>query len=183
MKNRFDTFILVILALIAVSLTKAQNLGETKEVKTVSNVELNKYVGKWYEIARIPNSFQKNCESNVTANYTLRDDGKINVLNKCVEDDGSVNEAEGLAQVVDKKTNSKLEVSFVSIFGIHLFWGDYWIIGLDENYEYAVIGHPDRKYGWILSRTSKLSKDKLDEAFEILERNGYNPKDFVMTVQ
>jgi len=64
-----------------------------------------------------------------------------------------------------------------------LFWGDYWIIGLDENYEYAVIGHPDRKYGWILSRTSKLSKDKLDEAFEILERNGYNPKDFVMTVQ
>ncbi|MGA7839061.1 MAG: lipocalin family protein, partial [Ignavibacteriaceae bacterium] len=103
--------------------------------------------------------------------------------NKCIEDDGSVNEAEGLARVVDEKTNSKLEVSFVSIFGIHLFWGDYWIIGLDKDYDYAVIGHPDRKYGWILSRTPILSEEKLGEAFQILKDNGYNTKDFVMTVQ
>ncbi len=160
----------------------AQNSG-AHPVKTVHRVDLNKYAGKWYEIARIPNRFQKSCVSNVTATYTLRNDGKINVLNKCIEDDGSVNEAEGLARVVDEKTNSKLEVSFVSIFGIHLFWGDYWIIGLDKDYDYAVIGHPDRKYGWILSRTPILSEEKLGEAFQILKDNGYNTKDFVMTVQ
>jgi apolipoprotein D and lipocalin family protein len=162
--------------------TSAQN-SSNQPVKTVNEVDLNKYCGKWYEIAKIPNRFQKSCVSNVTATYTLLDDGKINVLNKCIEEDGSVNEAEGLAQVVDEKTNSKLEVSFVSIFGIHLFWGDYWIIGLDKDYTYAVIGHPDRKYGWILSRTPRLSEEKLDEAFKILRDNGYNTKDFVMTVQ
>jgi apolipoprotein D and lipocalin family protein len=160
--------------------------GQTQHegtVNTVSYVDLNKYAGKWYEIAKIPNRFQKGCVRNTTAEYKLREDGNIAVINKCIEDDGSVNEAEGLAKVVDEKTNSKLKVSFVSIFGIHLFWGDYWIIGLDKNYEYAVVGHPDRKYGWILSRTPKLSEEKLQEAYTILKENGYNPKDFVMTIQ
>ena len=182
MKKTIFYFSVIILLTGFMVKVSAQNSG-VHPVKTVQKVDLNKYAGKWYEIARIPNKFQKSCVSNVTATYTLRDDGKINVLNKCIEEDGSVNEAEGLAQVVDGKTNSKLEVSFVSIFGIHLFWGDYWIIGLDKNYDYAVIGHPDRKYGWILSRTPRLSEEKLGEAFQILKDNGYNPKDFVMTVQ
>ncbi len=94
-----------------------------------------------------------------------------------------MDEAEGLAKVVDTKSNSKLEVSFVSIFGIHLFWGDYWIIGLPDDYSYVVIGTPNRKYGWILSRTPQLPEDKLNEAYDVLRENGYNPKDFVMTPQ
>ena len=156
----------------------------TKEnVNTVSFVDLNKYAGIWYEIAKIPNSFQKKCVRNTTAEYKLRDDGNIDVINKCIEEDGTVNEAEGLAKVVDEKTNAKLKVSFVSIFGFHLFWGDYWIIGLDKGYEYAVVGHPTRKYGWILSRTPKLAKEKLQEAYSILQDNGYNLKDFEMTIQ
>ena len=154
-----------------------------ENVNTVSFVDLNKYAGRWYEIAKIPNSFQKKCVRNTTAEYKLRDDGNIDVINKCIEEDGTVNEAEGLAKVVDEKTNAKLKVSFVSIFGIHLFWGDYWIIGLDKGYEYAVVGHPTRKYGWILSRTPKLAKEKLQEAYSILQDNGYNLKDFEMTIQ
>ena len=154
-----------------------------ENVNTVSFVDLNKYAGTWYEIAKIPNSFQKKCVRNTTAEYKLRDDGNIDVINKCIEEDGTVNEAEGLAKVVDEKTNAKLKVSFVSIFGIHLFWGDYWIIGLDKGYEYAVVGHPTRKYGWILSRTPKLAKEKLQEAYSILQDNGYNLKDFEMTIQ
>ena len=161
---------------------EAQN-NISNSVNTVSFVDLSKYAGKWYEIAKIPNRFQKGCARGTTAEYKLRDDGNIDVINKCIEEDGSINEAEGLAKIVDEKTNSKLEVSFVSIFGIHLFWGDYWVIGIDKNYEYAVIGHPERKYGWILSRTPQLSKDKLDEAFRILKNNGYNEKDFIFTVQ
>jgi apolipoprotein D and lipocalin family protein len=163
---------------------QSDNSGNNNNiVKTVNSVDLKKYAGKWYEIAKIPNRFQKGCVRNTTAEYKLRDDGDINVINRCIETDGSVNEAEGLAKVVDEKTNSKLEVSFVSIFGIHLFWGDYWIIGLDKNYEYAVIGHPERKYGWILNRSPKMSEEKLKEAFEILKENGYDPKDFVTTIQ
>lgn len=180
-RTTFFIFAAILLSVPAVKIL-AQDSG-TKEIKTVSSVNLKEYAGKWYEVARIPNKFQNSCVSNVTATYVLRDDGKINVINRCVEEDGSVNEAEGLAQVVDEKTNSKLEVSFVSIFGIHLFWGDYWIIGLANDYSYAVVGHPERKYGWILSRTPKLSVEKLNEAFRILAENGYDRKDFMMTAQ
>jgi apolipoprotein D and lipocalin family protein len=168
---------------LAVSVTLNAQTKRNGTVNTVPYVDLSKYTGKWYEISKIPNSFQKGCARNTTAEYKLREDGKIDVINKCIEDNGSVNEAEGLAKVTDEKTNSKLKVSFVSIFGIHLFWGDYWIIGLDKNYEFAVVGHPERKYGWILSRTPKLSDEKLQEAYSILKNNGYNPKDFEMTTQ
>ena len=160
----------------------AQNKNE-QEPTTVSSVDLNKYVGLWYEIAKIPNSFQSKCARNTTAAYKLRDDGKIDVINRCIEKDGSVNEAKGIAKVVDTKTNSKLEVSFVRILGISLFWGDYWIIGLDKDYKYAIVGTPSRKYGWILSRTPKLSEENMKAAFEILKNQGYNPNDFQMTVQ
>ena len=163
--------------------SQAENSGSKDEVKIVNFVDLKKYAGRWYEIAKIPNRFQKGCVRNTTAEYKLRDDGGIDVINRCIEADGSVNEAEGIAKVVDEKTNSKLEVSFVSIFGIHLFWGDYWIIGLDKNYQYAIVGHPERKYGWILSRTPNLSAENLTVAYSILKENGYNPKDFVSTIQ
>ena len=151
--------------------------------ETVKHVDLKKYVGLWYEIAKIPNRFQKNCRKNTTAEYKIMDDGRIEVTNTCIEDDGEKNIAKGVAKVVDKKTNAKLEVSFFSILGIRPFWGDYWIIGLGNNYNYAVIGHPDRKYGWILSRTPKMSEENLKEAFNILTKNGYNTSNFEMTEQ
>lgn len=159
----------------------AQN--EESKPATVDKVDLSKYTGLWYEIAKIPNSFQKHCAGNTTAKYSLNNDGTIKVVNSCRESDGTIDSSEGLAKVVDTKTNSKLEVSFVSIFGIHLFWGDYWIIGLADDYSYAVIGTPDREYGWILSRTKQLPADKLEEVYHILIKNGYNQEDFVATVQ
>lgn len=161
---------------------KAQDLNNT-EPSTVNHVDLSKYAGVWYEIAKIPNSFQKKCARNTTATYELNNDGNINVINRCIESDGSSNEAKGIAKVVDKKSNAKLEVSFVRILGISLFWGDYWIIGLDKDYRYAVVGTPSRKYGWILSRTPKLSDSDLQQTYLILKKNGYNPKDFEMTIQ
>ncbi len=153
------------------------------EPKAVNHVDLKKYVGLWYEIAKIPNRFQKHCKRGTTAQYRLLDNGKIEVINSCIDENGEKDEAEGIAKVVDANSNAKLEVSFVSILGINLFWGDYWIIGLDNNYEYAVIGTPTRKYGWILSRTPKLSEEKLNGAFEILKSQGYNTKQFEMTLQ
>lgn len=173
---------LVFLLMNAAAKGQSTDPGKGEPV-TVSYVDLQKYTGVWYEIAKIPNRFQKNCASNTTATYKLRDDGKIDVINRCVGSDGSVNEAKGIAKVEDAKTYSKLKVSFVKILGISLFWGDYWIIGLDKDYRYAIVGSPDRKYGWILSRTSKLSKEDLNNIFDILRKQGYNPNNFEMTEQ
>ncbi|MEJ2054082.1 MAG: lipocalin family protein [Calditrichaceae bacterium] len=161
----------------------AQGKGDKAEPSTVEYVDLNRYAGLWYEIAKIPNRFQKQCARNTTAAYALNDDGTIQVINQCTKNDGSVDRAEGKARIVDTTSNAKLEVSFVSIFGFHLFWGDYWVIGLDENYRYAVVGTPTRKYGWILCREKQMPEDLFKEAKAILTGQGYNPDDFVMTVQ
>ena len=156
---------------------------DKKPLKVVSSVDLKKYVGLWYEIAKIPNSFQDQCVKGTTAKYTLKENGEIEVINSCIDKDGEVDDAKGVARIVDKTSNSKLEVSFVSFFGWRPFWGDYWIIGLDENYQWAVIGTPNRKYGWILSRIPQLDKATLDKIFSILSEQGYDPKDFEMDKQ
>jgi apolipoprotein D and lipocalin family protein len=161
----------------------AQDDVEMKEPETVKKVDLERYAGTWYEITRIPNRFQKQCIKNVTATYSLREDGRIDVVNRCVEEDGNIDEAEGIAQVVDTNSFSKLEVSFVSFLGIRPFWGDYWILGLEENYKYVVVGEPSRKYGWILCRNQKMEETDLEVCFNILRRQGYDPDNFEMTVQ
>ncbi|MGE5402053.1 MAG: lipocalin family protein [Ignavibacteriales bacterium] len=173
----FSIFILITIAITV----PGQDMS--KEPETVKLVDLKRYAGLWYEIAKIPNRFQKDCVKGTTAEYKLRDDGKITVINSCTEQDGSRKSTEGVAKVVDPATNSKLEVSFFSILGIRPFWGDYWIIGLDDNYEFAVIGDPKRKYGWILSRTPRLPEEKLKTALEILKQRGYNPENFEFTDQ
>jgi apolipoprotein D and lipocalin family protein len=147
----------------------------------VSTVDLTRYVGKWFELAKIPNRFQKQCVGGTTAVYTLRDDGRIDVLNSCRKENGDIQEAKGLARVVDTLTNSRLEVSFFSILGIRPVWGDYWILGLGENYEYAIVGSPDRKYGWILSRTSQQPPAVLERIWAIVRDQGFDPDDFEMT--
>ena len=157
--------------------------SQTSEVKTVDHVDLKRYAGLWYEIARIPNKFQTQCVKGTTAKYTIDDDGDIKVINSCIDEDGEIDDAEGVAKVVDKESNAKLEVSFVSFLGIRPFWGDYWIIGLDENYKWAVVGTPNRKYGWILSRTKKLDENTMNEINEILKNNGYDPEDFIESKQ
>jgi apolipoprotein D and lipocalin family protein len=156
---------------------------KTDQPQTVPFVDLNRYVGRWYEIAKIPNRFQKKCHSNTTAEYRLLENGKIEVINRCMEEDGKIIETKGVAKVEDPTSNAKLKVSFVRILGLYLFWGDYWIIGLGNNYEYAIVGSPNRKYGWILSRESSLSQENLEEIFSLLRLKGYNPDDFQITIQ
>ena len=158
-------------------------INEGREPRPVSAVDLKRYIGVWYEIAKIPNSFQKKCARNTTATYSLRDDGRIDVVNRCVESDGTVDEAKGIARVADTLTNAKLEVSFVRLLGFQLFWGDYWIIGLDPDYRYAVVGSPTRKYGWILSRTPSLTSEDSASVAAVLKEQGYDPKSFVPTEQ
>ena len=157
--------------------------GIQTEPRVVEKVELEKYLGTWYEIAKIPNSFQSSCAKNTTATYSMNQNGMIKVINRCIEEDGEIDEAEGIARITDTLTNAKLEVSFVSFLGWRPFWGAYWIIGLDENYQWAIVGHPEREYGWILSRTKSVSSETKLKIFSILKEQGYDTNKFEMSLQ
>lgn len=153
-------------------------------VQTVPSVDLTRYVGKWYEIAAIPQSFQKQCVANVTAEYTSLKNGQIQVINSCDRKDGTRSVSEGRAKVIDRETNAKLKVTFVKIIDwIFAFGGDYWVIDLEANYKYAVVGHPTLKYGWILSREPALSQADLELISNNLKLQGYDTCQFIMTVQ
>jgi len=176
------TILIMILILFSIHNVFAQN-KELPQLITVKQVDLKRYTGLWYEVAKIPNSFQDQCAYGTTAEYKIDEDGDIIVTNSCYEKDGNLDVADGLAKVFDKKTNAKLEVSFVSFLGFRPFWGDYWIIGLDENYQWAVVGTPSRKYGWVLSRTPSLPDDTMKIIFSLLKSQNYNPADFDMNEQ
>lgn len=132
-------------------------------LRTVPNVDLEKYAGKWYEIARLPNRFQKHCVSDVTAIYTLNDDKTVTVLNTCMQVNGREKSAEGVARVAEDAggSNAVLDVRFAPSFLSFLpfVWGDYRIIALGPAYEYAVVGTEDRKYLWILSREKIMPEE------------------------
>ena len=153
------------------------------ELNTVKKVELQKYLGKWYEIATITQSFQKKCVGGTTATYSLREDGDIEVLNECYTASGELSQARGRAWVFDKNSNAKLKVTFIPWLKLNFLSGDYWIIDLGPNYEYAVVGHPSRKYGWILSRTPELPDSTLKGIISRLEAQGYDFSKFTMTNQ
>lgn len=150
---------------------------------TVEYVDLLRYQGTWYEIAKVPNRFQKVCAKNTTATYKLKEDGNISVINRCIEKSGKVNDIEGVAKIIDNKTNAKLAVSFVRFFWKNWFFGDYWILGIAEDYSWVVVGGPNPKYGWILAREPSISEETMEMAYQIAEEKGYKREDFELSVQ
>jgi len=162
----------------------AQSTKETP-VRTVPSVDLNKYSGMWYEIAKYPNKFQKDCVGNTTATYTLKGEGKIEVLNRCLEKDGTTKAAKAAGKVNDKQTNAKLKVRFAPGFTTFLpfVWADYWVIDLANDYSYAVVGTPDRDYFWILSRTPDLKDAVYQDILRRAEQQGFVPGKVVKTPQ
>jgi apolipoprotein D and lipocalin family protein len=168
------------MALILAHSTSLFAMGPQKtspNLPTTSNVDLGRYLGKWYEIARKPLFFEKDCVG-VTAEYSLRSDGKIGVKNSCRKNtcEGKLSVANGVGKVIDAPNNSKLKVSF--------FWpfkGDYWILELDSEYSYAVVGSPDRKSFWILSRSSTLPESLIQSIKFRFELLGFDFSDLVLT--
>jgi len=148
-------------------------------LRTVERVDLNRYLGTWFEIASFPQRFQKGCTA-TQANYSLNPDGDLTVRNRCNKGglNGPESSVEGRARVVDKATNAKLEVSF-----FWPFWGDYWVIDLGPSYEFAVVGHPSRDYLWILSRTPTLSAATYDAILARIVAQGYDPSRLQRTLQ
>ena len=171
----------LILIPILVIVTAAASMAKAgiAPLEVVPRVDVQRYLGTWYEIATIPQRFQKGCVG-VTAHYSLRPNGDIDVVNVCRKEtlDGRERSIRGRAWVVDKTTNAKLKVRF--------FWpfaGAYWIIELDKDYQWAVVGHPDRTYYWILSRTPQMDPALYDELLRRAAAKGYDTSKIKKTLQ
>lgn len=167
-----------------ISAQKTNSANQTKAA-TVATVDLNRYSGKWFEIARYSNKSQKNCIGNTTMTYTLKEEGKLGVLNECLKKDGTVIDAKGEGKIVDKATNAKLQMRFAPGYMAFLStsWDDYWIIDLDEKYQYAAVGDKKRENLWILSRSPKLSDAAYQNILRRVEALGYKPGKLVKTPQ
>jgi apolipoprotein D and lipocalin family protein len=153
-------------------------------LETVSYVDLERYQGTWYEIARFDHSFQRGC-TQTSAEYKLKKNNQVSVLNRCLETkkngEQKWKDAKGNAWVADETTNAKLKVQFfLKWVKIPLFAGDYWIIELGEDYDYVVISEPKQKYLWILSRAGKMSEDQYNDITERLTNLGFDTKKLIV---
>lgn len=164
----------------------AGTMGRAKDAApptTVAEVDLNRYAGKWYEIARYPNSFQKKCEG-VTAEYALRPDGRVGVTNTCATgtSDGKPRSVQGVAAVIDGSNNAKLAVNFAPI-PLPKGQGNYWVLYLDPTYQTALVGSPNGAYLWLLARTKTISAEQRGALNAAAERNGFRTDLLKETVQ
>jgi apolipoprotein D and lipocalin family protein len=153
-------------------------------VRAVPFVDLDRYAGDWFEIARFPNRFQRQCIGDVRATYARRPDGRVDVVNRCRVAEGET-EARGVARIVDERTSAKLKVRFAPAWlsWFPMVWGDYWIIGLAPDYSWAVVGDPGRDYLWILARAPNLDDASIAVARGVARDNGFNIDLLVPTSQ
>ena len=172
----------VVLATAAALQTTAAAAQTAVPPRTVPFVELDRYAGDWFEIARLPNRFQRRCVGDVRASYARRADGRLDVVNQCRTDDGRI-QARGIARVVDDRTFARLKVRFAPAWleFLPFVWGDYWIIGLAEDYSWAVVGSPDREYLWILARTPRLDEPRDAAARGVARANGFDVERLIQT--
>jgi apolipoprotein D and lipocalin family protein len=149
-------------------------------------VDLARYAGRWYEIARLPNRFQGRCAGDVAATYALRPDGRVTVVNECRGQDGQTTSVEGMARLADEKgPASRLKVRFApaALSFLPFVWGDYWIVELDRDYRHAVVGDPARKYLWILSRSPQMDAATYQSLAATAGRLGFDAGRLVQTPQ
>lgn len=173
MRQYIPTAFLLISTLLSGCFTQPVYRVSTDPVKTVSQVELQKYLGKWYEIYRLPNWFEDTDCVTVTAEYSQREGNEINVLNSCQKKD-QLKQAHGIAKIADTQTNAKLKVSF-----FRPFYGDYWVLDLASDYSWVLVGEPSGKYFWILARDRHLSPQLEEQLLQKAEGLGYLRKDLV----
>ena len=150
----------------------------SEPLTTVPALDVPRYMGTWYEIAKYPNWFQRKCISNTSAQYSPQSDGTVRVQNRCTQEDGKVSEAIGQARQIGESTSPKLQVRFAPewLSFLPLVWGNYWVIDLDTDYQLVAVSEPKREYLWILSRTPEVSAKAYDELLARLEKKGFDLK-------
>jgi apolipoprotein D and lipocalin family protein len=166
-------FTLLAALVASTSLTAA----EPQSLTTVPKVDLDRYIGKWHEVALFPNRFQKQCVADTTATYALQANGRIQVTNRCRLQDGKMDEAQGEAKLAtDDGSNAKLKVRFAPAYlsWLPFVWGDYWVIELDPDYQHVVVSEPRREFLWVLARKPSLSAETMAGIKSRLTARGYD---------
>jgi apolipoprotein D and lipocalin family protein len=150
--------------------------SEPPPLTTVAALDVPLYMGRWYEIAKYPNRFQRKCVADTSAEYKLEPDGRVKVINRCRMENGEWNEAVGMARQVGDTSSPKLEVRFAPAWlsFIPAVWGDYWVIDLDPEYQLVAVSEPRREYLWVLSRSPAVRHDVLAALLERLRRLGFD---------
>ncbi len=146
-------------------------------VQSVPSLDLDRYAGRWHEIARFPNRFQRRCAAETTADYELLEDGTIRVVNQCRTAGGDTLRAEGRARRASAtRPASQLEVRFAPavLSFLPMVWGDYWVLDLTEDYDAALVGTPDRRYLWLLARTPDLDETTYQGLVDSASRQGFD---------
>lgn len=174
MKNKFLFFCLGIIWATGVAWVHA----EQPALQPIASLDVPRYMGTWYEIAKYPNSFQKKCVRNTRADYQARPDGTVQVLNRCVAADGQTTEALGAARQVGPADSPKLQVRFAPAWlsFLPMVWGNYWVIDLDPQYQLVAVSEPQREYLWVLSRTPKAEPAAYQALLARLEQQGFDVK-------
>ena len=159
--------------------------AQDRSLATVPRVELDKCLGLWYEVARKPLFFQKECQKNVTARYTINEYGNVEVDNRCIDQEGNELRSLGEGFVSNAPYNSKIKVSFLpeALRWVPFARGDYWILKIDSQYQMALVGEPKRKYLWVLSRTPHPDEQKVTEYLRYAQTLGFSIKDMVRSEQ
>ena len=159
--------------------------AEIQPVLPVKVLDFSRYLGKWHEISKYPNKFQRKCVRDTSAEYSLGDQGEVIVRNRCTTVEGTVEAVTGAARRVAPEYPTRLKVRFAPswLSWLPLVWGDYWVIGLAPDYRYAVVGEPSRQYLWILARDTRLSQDDRTAIDALLGAAGYEPQRLVETPQ
>jgi apolipoprotein D and lipocalin family protein len=173
------------LLLICFGSTQVKAQQGDQAVKTIAVLDVSRYLGTWYEIAKFPNWFQKKCASNTKAVYSAKPDGNLRVLNSCKTAAGETSEAEGLARQIGSKDSPKLEVRFAPewLSFLPLVWGDYWVIDLDPQYQLAAVSDPRREYLWVLSRTPQLDPKVYADLLQRLKQQQFDIQKLEITAQ
>ncbi len=173
------------LLLMGIGASQANALQGDQSVKTIVALDVPRYLGTWYEIAKFPNWFQKKCVGNTKAVYTAKPDGNLRVLNSCKTAGGETSEAEGAARQIGAKDSPRLEVRFAPewLSFLPLVWGDYWVIDLDPQYQVAAVSDPRREYLWVLSRTPQLDPRVYEELLQRLKQQQFDIRKLELTSQ
>lgn len=156
----------------------------SEPVTPVPDLDLGRYLGLWHEIARLPMLFQRNCKSDVTARYTARNDSTVAVHNSCLGANGNTISADGIAKVPDRSAPAKIKVTFAPSWissWLPFVWADYWVLALDEDYQWALVGEPGRRFLWILSRNSYLDQSIFENLKNIAVGMGYNLTNLIVS--
>jgi apolipoprotein D and lipocalin family protein len=148
--------------------------ADPQPLQAISLLDVPRYMGRWYEIAKFPNRFQKQCAGDTTAEYQALERGQVRVINRCRKADGTMDEAVGLARQIGDTDSAELKVRFAPrwLSFLPMVWGDYWVVDLDKDYQLAAVSEPKREYLWILSRTPQVDPERYNALLQRLRTMG-----------